>query len=106
LLDDPFNNFTHWRQLDDGTYIAIGRLMFSVALFIDVQPITPYRKRFCFPSLDLAIAAYTDMQTPDDVPTGWIARRPETQEDVEAKAMPDYDPSVFWPENKKKENEQ
>lgn len=105
-LLDPINNFSVWRQLDDGTYIAVGRLMFTVALFVGVGQISPYEKRYCFPSLALALEAYADMKTPDYVPSGWVARRPETQEDVEAKAMPNYDPSMFWPDNNKKETEQ
>lgn len=101
-LADPDNNFIRWRQLDDGTYVALGRLAFTVGLFIGVQPGTPYKRRYCFDNAALAFEAYYDLQTGDDVPTGWIARRPETAEDVRAKSEPDYDPSQFWP---KKEGE-
>lgn len=96
-LEEPLNNYSDWRQLEDGTYIAVGRLMFTVALFVGVGAVAPYRKRYCFPTLALAFDAFNDMRTPDDVPTGWIARRPETLEDIEAKAKPNYDPSMFWP---------
>lgn len=96
-LRDPINNFMDWRQLDDGTYIALGRLMFTVGLFIGVGPLTPYKRRYCFKDLHDAAAAFVAMETGDEVPSGWIARRPETQEDIEAKAKPNYDPSQFWP---------
>jgi hypothetical protein len=87
-LNDPENLFICWRQLDDGTYVGVGRLMFTVAVFIGVGPITPYRRRYCFASLLGAMGAYAELQTGDDEPVGWVARRPETAEDVELKSRP------------------
>ncbi|WP_223518433.1 hypothetical protein [Pseudomonas sp. BF-R-21] len=95
-LNDPENLYLCWRQLDDGTYVALGRLMFTTALFIGVVR-SQYKRRYCFNSAVDAHAEYLWMTTGDDEPTGWIARRPETAEDMAAKAMPNYDPSVFWP---------
>lgn len=96
-LNDPVNNFQCWRQLDDGTYIALGRLMFTMGLFVGVGATTPFKRRYCFQDLNTALAEYAALKTGDDVPSGWIARRPETVEDQAAKAGPNYDPSVFWP---------
>lgn len=90
-LNEPLNMFIKWRQLDDGTYIALGRLMFTVALFVGVGAITPFKRRYCFSDATLAYAAYDDMTTGDDVPTGWIASRPETQEELDRKARPPED---------------
>jgi hypothetical protein len=96
-LNDPENRFLVWRQLDDGTYVALGKLMFTMGLFIGVGPITPYKRRYCYSDPTEAHAEYLWLTTGDDVPSGWIARRPETDEDKEAKSKPGYDPSVFWP---------
>lgn len=96
-LSNPENRFLCWRRLEDGTYIALGRLMTTVGLFIGVGPITPYKRRYCFRDVTLALGEYNDMKTGDDVPTGWVARRPETLEDIEAKSKPNYDVSQFWP---------
>jgi hypothetical protein len=100
VLKDPDNHFMDWRRLDDGTYIALARLAFTVGLFVGVGPITPYKRRYCFDNLNDAATAFIDMETGDDVPTGWIARRPELPEDIEAKSKPNYDPSQFWPKEK------
>jgi len=99
-LKDPDNHFMDWRQLDDGTYIALGRLAFTVGLFIGVGPLTPYKRRYCFKDLATASHEYLAMKTGQDVPSGWIARRPELPEDLEAKSKPNYDPSQFWPKEK------
>lgn len=96
-LNDPENRFLCWRQLDDGTYVALGRLAFTMALYIGVEQYSPYKRRYCFNSAVDAHAEYLWLTTGDDEPTGWIARRPETAEDKAAKAEPGYDPSVFWP---------
>ena len=96
-LEDPDNRFLVWRQLDDGTYVALGRLAFTLGLFIGVGAITPYKRRYCFNDAVTALAEYGGLKTGDDVPSGWIARRPELPEDLEAKGRPNYDPSKFWP---------
>lgn len=97
MLDEPENRYLCWRQLEDGTYVAVMRLMFTVALCIGVGAYTAYRRRYCYEDLGTALAEYQTLQTGDDEPWGWIARRPETAEDVEAKGQPNYDPSQFWP---------
>lgn len=96
-LNDPVNGFWCWRQLADGTYVGLGRLAFTTGLFIGVGPITPFKRRYCFSTWGDATVEYMMLKTGDDVPSGWIARRPETPEDLEAKSRPGYDPSVFWP---------
>ena len=97
MLNEPGNLFICWKQLDDGTYVALGRLMYTTGLFIGVEPISPYKRRYCFKGLLDAQAEYEATTTGDYEPTGWIARRPETPEMIEAKSGPGYDPTMFWP---------
>jgi hypothetical protein len=97
VLADPINLFMDWRQLEDGTYVALGRLAFTVGLFIGVGPITPYKRRYCFADLRTATDEYLRMKTGQDLPSGWIARRPELPEDIEAKNKPNYNAADFWP---------
>lgn len=96
-LNDPENRFLCWRQLDDGTYIALSRLATTIGLFVGVGPITPFKRRYCFRDMATALGEYNDMTSADYEPTGWVARRPETPEDIEAKAKPGYDVTQFWP---------
>lgn len=98
-LSDPDNRFMAWRQLDDGTYIALTCLITTIGLCIDVDR-TGYAQRYCFKDPTTAFGEYMDLKTRDDVPSGWVARRPELPEDIEAKAKPNYDPSQFWPKEK------
>jgi hypothetical protein len=60
--------------LQDGTIIGIGDLMFTRAIYIDLD-LNGWGKRFCFEDRDLAVAEYAKLQTGDDEPTGWVARR-------------------------------
>lgn len=85
------------RRLPDGTYVGVCNLMFTKGLCIGVTPFQTYARRYCYQSLGDALAEYNLLQTGDDLPSGWIARRPELPEDIAAKARPNYDPSQFWP---------
>jgi hypothetical protein len=60
--------------LRDGTIIGIGDLMFTRAIYIDLD-LNGWGKRFCFEDKDRAVEEYAKLQTGDDEPTGWIARR-------------------------------
>ncbi|CAB5224443.1 hypothetical protein UFOVP393_80 [uncultured Caudovirales phage] len=60
--------------LRDGTIIGLGELMFTRAIYIDLD-LNGWGKRFCFEDKDLAFEEYMKLQTGDDEPTGWIARR-------------------------------
>ena len=60
--------------LRDGTIIGLGDLMFTRAIYIDLD-LYGWGKRFCFEDKDLAVEEYAKLQTGDDEPTGWIARR-------------------------------
>lgn len=60
--------------LRDGTIIGIGDLMFTRAIYIDMD-LNGWGKRFCFEDKDRAAEEYMKLQTGDDEPTGWVARR-------------------------------
>lgn len=60
--------------LKDGTIIGIGDLMFTRAIYIDMD-LNGWGKRFCFEDKDRAAEEFMKLQTGDDEPTGWVARR-------------------------------
>ena len=60
--------------LRDGTVIGMGDLMFTRAIYIDLD-LNGWGKRFCFEDKDRAVEEYAKLQTGDDEPTGWVARR-------------------------------
>lgn len=60
--------------LRDGTIIGMGDLMFTRAIYIDLD-LNGWGKRFCFEDKDRAVEEYMKLKTGDDEPTGWVARR-------------------------------
>jgi hypothetical protein len=62
------------RLLDDGSIIAIGELMFTRAIYMDVN-LYGWERRFCFQDRALADAEFKKLQTGEEEPVGWIARR-------------------------------
>lgn len=60
--------------LRDGTIIGLGDLLFTRAIYIDLD-LNGWGKRFCFKDKDLAVEEFAKLQTGDDEPTGWVARR-------------------------------
>lgn len=62
------------RLLADGSIVAIGNLMYTRAIYMDCTP-TGFGRRFCFADRSLADTEFARLQTEDDEPTGWIARR-------------------------------
>ncbi|SUE95890.1 Uncharacterised protein [Ectopseudomonas mendocina] len=73
-LENPDNNYVKWRQLDDGTYVAMIKLMFTMAIVTDVD-VCGYHNRFCFDDVDLAYREFDRLENRDSEPVGWIARR-------------------------------
>jgi hypothetical protein len=61
-------------MLKDGTIIGIGELMFTRAIYMDID-LYGWGRRFCFEDRDRATEEYAKIRTGDDEPTGWIARR-------------------------------
>lgn len=62
------------RILEDGTIIGIGNLMFTRAIYMDMNTLS-WGRRFCFKNAEIANAEYKKITTGDDEPEGWIARR-------------------------------
>lgn len=62
------------RALDDGTIIALGRLTFTTALYVDLTR-SGWARRYCFDSPPRAVDAFDRLQSGDDVPAGWIEQR-------------------------------
>ena len=60
--------------LRDGTIIGMGDLMFTRAIYIDLD-LNGWGKRFCFEDKDRAVEEYMKLKTGDDEPTGYVARR-------------------------------
>lgn len=68
------NYYLKIRVLDDGTIIALMELMYTRSIIIDVDQYG-YSKRFCFKVRAHADSEFDRLQTGDDEPTGYIARR-------------------------------
>lgn len=62
------------RELADGTIVGIGELMFTRAIYMDMDRFG-WGRRFCFEDRELASAEYAKLESGDDEPTGFIARR-------------------------------
>jgi len=68
--------YHHVRQLDDGTWIGLLPLLFTTGLCMGMDAVG-WSKRYCFESLSDCIKEADKLKTFDDIPTGWIAKRPE-----------------------------
>jgi len=64
------------RQLEDGSWVALQRLMFTYSIVTGVT-VTGWAKRFCFEHEHEAREQMATLKGVDDEPTGWIARRPQ-----------------------------
>lgn len=64
------------KRLSDGTYIGLQPLMFTLAICMGVNRYSAYTRRYCYESGPDCLTAYQNITSKDDVPTGWIAKRP------------------------------
>jgi hypothetical protein len=62
------------RLLDDGSIIAIGELMFTRAIYMDVNQ-DGWGRRYCFQDKALADQEFQRLSNEGMEPSGWIARR-------------------------------
>lgn len=68
-------NYPHVRKLPDGSFAAVGRLLFTTALYLGCDR-WGYARRFCYPTDAAALGALDALQTEDDEPPpGYIAKR-------------------------------
>jgi hypothetical protein len=80
--------FVAAKRLEDGTYVGLQRLFSTIAICIDVQPFQSFSRRYCYRDLGECLKAFSILETGSDVPEGWVARRPETPEDIAEKNRP------------------
>jgi len=78
------------RLLPDGTVAGLVRLLTTVAICLGVTRTCQYERRFCFRDFALAAQRFAELQSEDDTPEGWHARRPEQPCDRVAKSQPGY----------------
>lgn len=62
------------RLLEDRSIVAIGDLMFTRAIYMDVD-LNGWGRRFCFENRALADTEFHRITDGDQEPVGWIARR-------------------------------
>ena len=68
------------KRLPDGSIAGIGELMFTRAIYLGMDRIG-WSRRFCFEDRDRAVIEFNKLKSKDDLPQGWIARRPPQPED-------------------------
>jgi hypothetical protein len=62
------------RMLDDGTIVGIGSLMFTRAIYVDMN-LNGWGRRYCFKDAQLADLEYKRLSDGNQEPEGWIATR-------------------------------
>lgn len=71
---EALGDYREVKLLKDGSIMAIGDLLFTRAIYMDVSP-DGWGRRFCFSDRTLADSEFQRLQSEDEEPTGWIARR-------------------------------
>lgn len=66
------------RELPDGSIACVQKLMATTSLMLGVDEWS-WRYRFCYERPEDALAALKAVQSELDIPTGWIACRPEVR---------------------------
>lgn len=74
LAADLRNDYLEVRVLPDGSVAALLDLVYTRALHLGCTQ-WGYARRFCFPDRGLATRRFADLQTEDDEPAGYIAKR-------------------------------
>jgi hypothetical protein len=63
------------RVLPDNSIAALGELLFTRAIYLGVDRLG-WERRFCFENRDLALKRFLALNSEDDEPEGYTARRP------------------------------
>lgn len=74
LADLLAGQYRDVRVLPDGSVACLQDLMFTRAILLGVNA-DSFTRRFCFENRDLATRRFVALQSEDDVPAGFIARR-------------------------------
>lgn len=62
------NSFLAWRRLEDGEYIGLIKLLFTMSVCTGIEPNTPYKYRWCFKDAREAINFYGQAKEFDEIP--------------------------------------
>lgn len=74
LADWLAENYAEVRRLPDGSYAGLNRLLYTTAIFLDLDA-WGYGRRFCFESDTTARERFAALQSADDEPAGYVAKR-------------------------------
>ncbi|OSZ75462.1 hypothetical protein CAP37_08660 [Hydrogenophaga sp. IBVHS1] len=69
-------NYLQVRRLPDGSIAALQDLLFTRALFLGCT-YWGWERRFCFSDRERAASEFNKLVSDEDIPEGWIARRPD-----------------------------
>jgi len=66
------------RQLEDGTWVGVDSLIFYVSIFVGLDA-SGWAKRYDYERTDLFILReqYLLLKTFNDIPDGWVSKRPK-----------------------------
>ena len=67
------------RVLPDGTVAALVDLITTRSIMLDCDEFS-FKRRFCFSSRALADQRFAELQSAQDIPQGYVARRPEWED--------------------------
>lgn len=74
LADALACQYRQVRVLPDGSVACLQDLLFTRAILLGVNA-KSFTRRFCFEIRSLADRRFSELQSADDEPAGWIARR-------------------------------
>jgi len=74
VMNEFSKYYKRWRQLPDGTYVAMVQLLKSVGIYTGVTE-SGASNRFIFDDPALALTQYEALTDQSSEPTGWAIRR-------------------------------
>lgn len=67
------------RQLDDGSRAVMAQLLYTRAIMLGVTKDCAFETRYCYDDNVTCKNQFNGLKSKDDVPTGWIAKRPQDE---------------------------
>lgn len=64
------------KRLPDGGYVALQRLLFTLAICVGPTYDASYTRRYCYADASICLHEYERITSMDAEPEGWVARRP------------------------------
>lgn len=74
IIEAGCGYYTDPRQLQDGTWCCLARMMFTTALVVGVTE-SGYSHRYCYDSVHVALAELLKLTAATYEPTGYIVRK-------------------------------